>query len=96
MTSHQAVNFGISPLVGRLTAVVNQLLGALANHVLAAIVATLGANRVINMPCAAVAALRDGGSNSHVVGATLGRTGLGLSTFRMCHCCLLFVVIVFD
>ena len=59
--------------------------GFLAQHVLAAVVTALGANSVINMPCTAVGALSDGGNLCHVVRATLGGTGLRLSTFRMCH-----------
>ena len=60
------------------------------HHVLATVVTALGAYGVINMPCAAVGALSDGRSHSHVVGAALSGTGLGLSSFRMCH----FLVVI--
>ena len=62
----------------------------LAHHVLATVVTALGANGVINMPCAAVRALSDGRSHSHVVGAALSGTSLRLSSFRMCH----FLVVI--
>ena len=45
-------------------------------HLLAAIVSTLGAYSVINMPCAAVAAACDGWSNSLVVSSSLGCASL--------------------
>ena len=61
-----------------------------AHHVLAAVVTALRANGVINMPCAAVRALSDGRSHSHVVGAALSGTSLRLSSFRMCH----FLVVI--
>lgn len=62
---------------------------------LAAVVAALAAHSVVDVPCAAVRADSDSGSHSLVVGATLGRAGLGLFSFRMCHCsimsfCLLY------
>ena len=63
----------------------------LAHHILATVVTALGAYGVINMPCAAVRALCDGRSHSHVVGAALCGTSLGLSSFRMCH----FLVVLF-
>ena len=62
----------------------------LAHHVLATVVAALGAYGVINMPCTTVRALSDGRSHSHVVGAALSGTSLGLSSFRMCH----FLVVI--
>ena len=62
----------------------------LAHHILATVVTALGAYGVINMPCAAVRALSDGRSHSHVVGAALSGTSLRLSSFRMCH----FLVVI--
>lgn len=66
---------------------------------LAAVVTALAANGVVDVPCTAVGAKSQSGSNCLVVCTTLCSAGLGLLAFRMCHCFLfygfLFYVIVF-
>ena len=48
----------------------------LVHHVPATVVTALGTYGVINMPCATVAALSDGRSHGHIMGAALCGTGL--------------------
>lgn len=61
---------------------------------LAAIVAASGANRVVDVESTAVGALGERGSYGLVMGATLEGTSLRLSSFRMCHCCIVFCIII--
>ena len=55
---------------------------------LAAIVAAGGANGVVDVPSAAFGADSERRCYGLVVGSTLEGSGLRLSSFRMCHCCL--------
>ena len=55
-----------------------------------AVVATFVADAVIYVPCAAVGADCESRHSSLVVCTAFCGTGLGLSSFRMCHCFLSF------
>ena len=61
---------------------------------LATIVAASGAYSVVDVECTAVAALSERRSYSSIMGATLEGTSLRLSSFRMCHCCIVFCIII--
>ena len=52
---------------------------------LAAIVAAGWAYGVVDVPCTTVRTYGERGGYGRVMGATLEGTGLGLSSFRMCH-----------
>ena len=67
----------------------------LNDSLFAAIVTTFAAHGVIDVPGATVGAECQGGSDSLVVSTTLGRTGLRLFAFRMCHCCLFVLLFLF-
>lgn len=61
---------------------------------LTTIVATRWANSVVKVESTAVAALSERRSYSSIMGATLEGTSLRLSSFRMCHCCIVFCIII--
>ena len=52
---------------------------------LAAVVTALTTYRVVDVPCTAVSALSERRHSCLIVGTALSCTGLGLSSFRMCH-----------
>lgn len=58
----------------------------------ATVIATFATYGVVDMPCTAVGAYCQCGSHSFVMGAAFRCTCLRLFTFRMCHCCLSFIV----
>lgn len=59
---------------------------SLLDHHVATVETALTTHGVINVPGTAIGAYGDGGKLCFVVGATLGGAGLGLFSFRMCHC----------
>ena len=62
---------------------------------LAAIVAAGGAYGVVDVPCTTVRTYGERGSYGLVMGATLEGTGLGLSSFRMCHGSFIFFLLLY-
>ena len=65
----------------------------LLDHEFATIVAAFAANGVVDMPCAAVGADCESGDESFVVCAAFCRTGVRLSAFRMCHFCIVLILL---
>ena len=61
-----------------------------------AIITTSRAYGVVDVPCTTVRTYGERASYGLVMGATLEGTGLGLSSFRMCHgSFIVFFVIIF-
>ena len=69
--------------------------GVLLDSDFATVVTAFHANAVVNMPCAAVGADCQCRHRSFVVCAAFCRTGLGLTSFRMCHCCFIVLLLFF-
>lgn len=68
---------------------------SLLDHEFAAIVTAFAANGVVDVPCTAVRADCKCGDESFVVCAAFRRTGVRLSAFRMCHFCIVLILLFY-